>query len=360
MKRVDKMRLINVEAIKEGDIIARDIISYEGGILLTKSSKFKDAFRPRLLERNIYEVYIEDEFSEGISPEDIINPGVRLQINQDIKSEFDKMKQSLDIDIQSISKITTSLFEELSKKDILCDVTDLKMNDDYTYQHCIGVGILTTIVCNKMNLRRDHAHKIVMGALMHDIGKIIIPKNVLNKPGKLTQEEYQLLKTHVEIGYKIVEKNSALSPITKLAVLCHHEREDGSGYPLGKGEDLHIGTKIVGVCDVFHALMSNRPYRQALSVKEVIAIAQTEKLNVPIRQVVESVLAFYPVGCIVLLSNGDVGIVEKNFVQDVARPLVKVIGNVHTHQKHHYRINLQEELSVSVVEKIPDIPKFMQ
>ncbi|WP_069997236.1 HD-GYP domain-containing protein [Cellulosilyticum sp. I15G10I2] len=350
------MRLINVNAIREGDIIARDIISYEGGILLTRSSKFKNAFRQKLLERNIYEVYIDDELSQGISPQDIINPQIRRQINQDIKTEFEKIKHTLDINVEGISRITTTLFEELSKKEIVCDVMDLKMNDDYTYQHCIGVAILTTIVCNKMGIRKDHAHKIVMGALMHDIGKIIIPKNTLNKPEKLTQEEYELLKTHVEIGYRIVEKNSSVSPITKLAVLCHHEREDGSGYPLGKGDELHIGAKIVGVCDVFHALMSNRPYRQALSVKEVIAIAQMEKINVPIRQVVESILAFYPVGSTVLLSNGDIGIVEKNFVQDVARPLVKVVYNVNTHQKHEYKLNLQERLDVCVAEKIPDIP----
>ncbi len=350
------MRLINVNAIKEGAVIARDIISYEGGILLTRSSKFKDAFRQKLLERNIYEVYIEDEISKGIAPQDIINPKIRRQISQDIKTEFEKLKNTLEINIACISEITTTLFEELSKKDIVCDVMDLKMNDDYTYQHCIGVAILTTIVCNKMSIRKDHSHKIVMGALMHDIGKIIIPKNVLNKPEKLTQEEYELLKTHAEIGYRIVEKNGFISPITKLAVLCHHEREDSSGYPLGKGEELHIGAKIVGACDVFHALMSNRPYRQALSVKEVIAIAQMEKINVPIRQTIESILAFYPVGCNVLLSNGDMGIVEKNFAQDVTRPLVKVICNMHTHKRKEYKLNLQQQLNIHVIEKISDIP----
>lgn len=356
MKRVDGMRLINVNAIKEGDIIAKDIISYDGGILLTSSSKFKDAFRQKLLERNIYEVYIEDELSEGIAPPDIINPKVRQQINQDIKIEFEKLKNNLAINVNTISGITDILVEQLSHKDIVFDVQDLKMNDDYTYQHCIGVAILTTVVCRKMNIRQDHTHKIVMGALMHDIGKIIVPKNILNKPDKLTQEEYELMKSHVEIGYKILDKNSSLSPITKLAVLCHHEREDKSGYPLGKGEELHIGAKIVAVCDVFHALMSNRPYRQALSVKEVIAIAQMEKLNIPIRQTVESILAFYPVGSIVLLNNGDIGIVEKNFVQDLTRPLVKVVYNRYTLKRQERRVNLQDLINICVVEKMPDVP----
>ncbi|MDF2614050.1 MAG: metal dependent phosphohydrolase [Clostridia bacterium] len=350
------MRLISVNTIKEGDVIARDIISYEGGILLKSSSKFKNAFRQKLLERNITEVYIEDELSKGINPSPIINPQVRQQINKDVNVEFNKLKDNLQIDVEGIAKITRVLIAELCKEHIVCDVMDLKMNDDYTYQHCIGVAILTTIVCRKMSIRQDYAQKIVMGALMHDIGKIIIPKNVLNKPDKLTAEEYELLKTHAEMGYKIVQANSGLSPITKLAILCHHEREDGSGYPLGKGEELHVGAKIVAACDVFHALLSNRPYRQALSVKEVISIAQMEKLNGPVRQAIESVLAFYPIGSIILLSNGDVGIVEKNFANDVTRPLVRVISNMKTKRRKEYKINLQEELDIDVVQKMPDLP----
>ena len=353
------MRLISIDAIKEGDVIARDIISYEGGLLLRHSSKFKDVFRKKLLERNIYEIYIEDEFSKDILPQEIINPKIRQQINQDIKTEFEKMKNNLEVNVEGISTIATTLLDELSKKNIVCDVMDLRMNDDYTYQHCIGVAILATIVCRKIGIRQDHMHKIVMGALVHDIGKIIIPKDILNKPSKLTPEEYKIIQTHAEIGYKIVAKNNSLSPITKLAVLCHHEREDGSGYPLGKGEELHIGAKIVAACDVFHALISTRPYRQALSVKEVIAFAQMEKLNVSIRQTIESVLAFYPVGSIVLLSNGDIGIVEKNFVQDVARPLVKVVCNIKTNEKQNYKINLQEELEIHVLEKMSDIPEMI-
>ncbi len=350
------MRLIHVDAIKEGDIIARDIVSYEGGILLKSSSKFKEVFREKLIERNIYEVYIEDKYSEGIYPQEAIDPRIRLQIDMDIKNEFDKLKDNLDINVSSISNITKILVDELSKEHVVCDVMDLKINDDYTYQHCIGVGILSTIVCRKLRMREDHTHKIVMGALMHDIGKIIIPKDILNKPAKLTREEYEIIKGHAELGYKIIEKNGGLSPITKLTVLCHHEREDGSGYPLGKGEELHIGAKIVGACDVFHALLSNRPYRQALSVQEVTSIAQKEKINAPVRETIESVLAFYPIGSVVLLSNGDVGIVEKNFVQDVTRPQVRVVYNMPTNKKHQYTINLQEDYTIHIVQKMPDIP----
>lgn len=350
------MRLIHVNKIKEGEIIARDIISYEGGILLKRSSKFKEAFRQRLVERNIHEVYIEDELSKDIVPEEILSPKIKQQLNRDIRVEFDSLKNNLQLNVESVAKITTVLMEELASKNMVCDIIDLKMNDDYTYQHCIGVAILAAIVCRKMKIRQDHTHKIVMGALLHDIGKIIIPKDILNKPGKLTEDEYEMLKSHVEIGYKMLEGNNHLSPITKLAVLCHHEREDGSGYPLGKGEELHIGVKIVGACDVFHALISNRPYRQGLSIKDVIFLAQMEKINPEVRETIESILAFYPVGSVVLLNNGEVGIVEKNFAQDVRKPLVKVVYSIKSHMQLNYKLNLQEEPHIEVLEKLEDIP----
>jgi putative nucleotidyltransferase with HDIG domain len=289
-------------------------------------------------------------------PQEIIDPKVRMRINTDVKTEFDKLNNHLEIDMAGIFNVTQTLIGELTKSNIVCDVMDLKMNDDYTYQHCIGVAILAAIVCRKMEMREEQTQKIVMGALMHDIGKIIIPKNILNKPEKLTKEEYEIIKGHAEIGYKIVEKDSCLSPVTKLTILCHHEREDGSGYPLGKGEELHIGAKVVGACDVFHALLSNRPYRQALSVKEVSEIAQNERINVPIRETIQSVLAFYPIGTIVLLSNGDIGIVEMNFSHDVKRPLVQVVCNIKTNNKQHYKVNLQDEMDIYIVQKMPDIP----
>ena len=350
------MRLISVTKIKEGDIIAKDIMSNDGGVLLRRHSKFKDAFRQKFLDRNIYEIYIEDELSEGIEPTDILDPQVRHKVTRDIKGEFEKLKKDIHINADIFVKVSDILVGELSKKDLVCEMIDLKLNDNYTYEHCIGVGILTAIVCRKMDIDVDNTQKIVMGALMHDIGKIIIPKDILNKKEKFTEDEWQIMKSHAEIGYKIIKENRELSPITKLAVLCHHEREDGSGYPLGKAEQLHIGTKIVAACDVFHALLSDRPYRKGLPLSEVISAAAREKLNVPIRETIEGILAFYPIGCTVLLSNGDVGLVEKNFAQDIKSPLIRVIYNMQTKKRQNYRLNLQEDRSITIIQRLPDIP----
>lgn len=343
------MRLVSTKQLKDGDIIAKDIISYQGGILLRHDTRFKEVFKSKLLERNISEVYIDDEISKGIEPKELLECSIKQTISQDIKSQFEKLQHSLELDVTALTQVTSFLIDELSQKEMILELEDLKANDNYTYEHCISVAILTNLVCNKLGMNPDLKEQIVMGALIHDIGKIIIPKDILNKPGALTDSEYEVVKGHPEMGYRMIKDNIEISAVTKLTVLCHHEREDGSGYPLGKGKDLHIGTKIVAACDLFHALISNRCYRQGLPINEVVAIAQKEPINAEIRSIIEQLFAYYPVGSMVKLNDGKIALVEKNFSADVRRPLVRIIENMHDFSGGHYKINLQEEREYSIV-----------
>lgn len=339
------MRLISTRLLKEGDIIGRDIVSHEGGVLLKHDTRFKEAFKNKLLERDVLEVYIKDEVSEGIEPAEIISQESKQIIMSDIKAQYESLKNHFDIDIDILTKVTNLLIEELMQKDLVFELDDIKTNDNYTYEHCIAVAMMSHLVCDKLMIPMEQKKQIVLGALIHDIGKVIIPKDVLNKPGRLTDEEYMMMRTHAEVGYSMIKDNPSIHAITKLVVLCHHEREDGSGYPLGKGPELHIGAKIVGACDLFHALISNRCYRQGLPVNEVIAIAQNEPINPQIRTIIEHSLAYYPVGCMVQLNDGSIAIVEKNFAADVKKPLVRVIRRDFNGTKQDtYKLDLRKEI----------------
>lgn len=346
------MRLVEVRYLKEGDVIGHDIVSETGAILLRKSSIFKEAYRANLLARNIDYIYIDDEISKGIEPVEIISREARSKIYTDVAKEFEKIRTSLTMNYEVLFKTTNSLMEQLSSKNIVCEMSDLKTNHFDTYNHSIGVAIMATLVCKKMSLSEELTEKIVLGALMHDIGKMIIPKDILDKPAPLTDEEYEVMKTHTTIGYEMIKNNVELSPITKVAVLCHHEREDGMGYPLGKGDELHIGTKIVAACDVFHALLSDRSYRKGLPVNRAIMIAKGEKLDPQIREIVESILAFYPVGSVVGLSTGEFAIVEKNFTENLERPLVRVVYQSTVGDVTPYKIDLREKKEVYIVDRI--------
>lgn len=345
------MRLVPIEHLKDGDIIARDIISYDGGVLLRHDTRFKEVFKSKLIERNVSEVYIDDEISKGIEPTELIESSTKQRMANDIKKQFEKLKDRLELDVSVFSEITEFLIEQLSRKELVLELDDLKTNDDYTYEHCLAVAILTNMVCNKMNMNIYQKEKIVMGAMIHDIGKIIIPKDILNKPDRLTKEEYEIMKSHTVVGYKMIKDNTELSAITKLAVLCHHEREDASGYPLGKGEELHIGTKIVAACDLYHALISDRCYRQGLPINEVITVAQKEAINPEIRTIIENTFSYYPVGCMIQLNNGKIGIVEKNIASDIKRPIVRIIDKEEGRLVATYKLNLQNERQLFIVSR---------
>lgn len=345
------MRLVQIKNLKEGDIVARDIIGIDGGILLRHDTRFKEAFRDKLIERNVFEVFIADEISKGIEPEAALSGEVKRKITGDIKAEFEKLKRNIEIDSEVLAEVAHLMVEQLQQKEMVLELEDLKTNDNYTYEHCIAVAILTNIVCNKLEMNQDMKEQIVMGALIHDIGKTEIPKDILNKAGRLTVQEYELMKTHVQIGYKMIKNNPELSAITKLAVLCHHEREDGSGYPLKKKEELHISAKIVGACDLFHALISDRCYRKGLPLNEVISIAETQAINPKIREIIVNSLCYYPVGCMVQLNNGKIALVEKNYAANIKRPLVRIIEEGEESGKYtsSYRINLLEEKNIEIM-----------
>lgn len=350
------MRLIPVEHLRGGEIIGKDILTSEGSILLKSSSHFKLAYKNRLLEHHIYEIYVDDEISRGIIPQEIISPPLKNHLKTQLNEHFKYIENVMSINAEDLQPLTNLIIEELSNKDIILDMTNLKYNDRYTYTHCVNVAIMSCALAQKMGFNYEDLKKIVTGALLHDIGKIMIPKDILNKSGPLTPDERMVIETHCQIGYDIIKNNPTLSPVSKVIILCHHEREDGKGYPLCKGEDLHIGTKIVAVADVFDALVSNRPYRDAFPVNLALSILKKEKLNLQVIETLESLVAFYPIGSTVKLNNHLIGLVEQNFAADLTKPIVRIIYNLQTRQPENYKCDLRQESSLKIVEKLVDLP----
>jgi putative nucleotidyltransferase with HDIG domain len=350
------MRYVSIDKIKVGSIIADDILNEGGSLLLKKESQFKEAYRKKLKELGITYVLIDDEISKGITPTRLLTPVQRQALEEDIKNEFETLINRMEVDYTSMRAITSVITEKIKSVEAFYEMVDLKLNDQDTYAHCISVAIMAGFACRRLYLNEEITEKVVMGALFHDIGKTIIPKDILNKPSQLTKEEFDIIKTHPELGYEMIKEYNEFPPLSKVIVLCHHEREDGSGYPLGKGAEVHLGVKIVAACDVFHALLSDRPYRQGLSIEEVIEIARKEKLNQEVVSAIEATLVKYPVGSIVELSNGEIGIVKENFYQDLERPEVRIIFSNGKYKMGH-RVNLQEEKEIYIAKNLDYIPE---
>lgn len=153
----------------------------------------------------------------------------------------------------------------------------IEAKDHYTNGHSMRVGEYACSLAQKLGLSQKKIDNLKVAAILHDIGKIGIEESILNKPGRLTEEEYDKIKQHPEIGVRIINDIEPLTPVSQI-ILSHHERCDGTGYPEGlKNNEIILEAKILSIADVFDALTSERPYRNAMTVEEALEIIEKGK-----------------------------------------------------------------------------------
>jgi HD-GYP domain-containing protein (c-di-GMP phosphodiesterase class II) len=327
------MRFVPVEHIREGMIVGRRIYGVNGQVLLNYGAKIQPNYISRIRKLGYIGIYIEDDISSDIAVDDLIDDTLRYQAVNAVKSTLEKAENGNGFNPKDISGISTIVNEMLDKilsdRKVLMNIMDLKIFDDYTFSHSVNVGVLSMSLGAYMDLSRRALHELGFASIMHDLGKVFIPKAVLNKPGKLNEEEFEVMKTHSYQGYKHLIGNFQLPDSVTISVLEHHERPDGHGYPdHKKANEISRFGSIIGVCDVFDALTSDRPYRKAMSpsvaTEYIVAGSNTQFAERAVKAFLHKV-APYPAGSLVRLSNDSVGIVIENFQDACLRPKVRIL-----------------------------------
>ncbi len=184
--------------------------------------------------------------------------------------------------IKSIKDIKTSVRYIIENDDMTEYFIKINQYDDYTYAHSVNVGIYSVMLTKHIfGLNSDHdLEELGAGFFLHDIGKVKIDPKILNKPGRFTPEEFEIMKSHPEEGYNLLKDSKQLTPETSVIVMQHHERADGKGYPLGlTNEEIHEYGKICSIADVFDALTSKRSYKEAMTTFEALLIMKNEMIN---------------------------------------------------------------------------------
>lgn len=203
-----------------------------------------------------------------------------------------------------------------------------KMADSYTYTHSINVALLSTLIGKWMKFGDTALDNLMLAGLLHDIGKMRIDKNILNKPDKLTDEEFEEIKKHPVYSYELLQDNKEIPLDVKIGVLMHHERMDGSGYPYGVyNENINDIAKILAVADAYDAMISERPYQKKRSPFEVMQLMQEGvfgKLDTKILLTFLSNIATYYIGTYVVLNTGEIGEVVAINPSCVYRPIIRV------------------------------------
>ena len=311
------MRKISVDRVKEGMILGRSLYSSDGNVLLKAGVVLKDSYAAKINGLGIAEVYVEDEISCDIVINDVISEETRFEARINVKNAMDSIRYGKSLDVKPIRNSVYKIIDELMEfKDIMINLQDLKSNDQYTFGHSVNVCVLSLITGISMEYDEEKLRELGIGAMLHDVGKIRIPSKILNKPGSLTKEEFNIVKKHTSYGYEVLKRSMELSTYASYLALTHHERFDGEGYPLGlRGEEIHEFSRIVSVADVYDAMTSDRVYKKRVNINEAVEYLigmGDHQFDYNIVKYFIEHITIYPPGTCVLLNDG-----RKAIVMDV-------------------------------------------
>ena len=211
----------------------------------------------------------------------------------------------------------------------LLALTALKNYDNYTFTHMVNVSILTMGQARGLGIDGTALRQLGLAALMHDIGKVKTPAEILNKPGQLTDAEFEILKRHTVDGAEILKKTPEVPPLAPIVAFEHHLRADGTGYPRGVSRpQLNVATMLVGISDVYDAMRSQRVYQQAFPTDRILMVLQRndgKQFDQNLVRRFVQLVGIYPAGNLVRLDTGEIAVVVKAHAPDPYRPRVKVL-----------------------------------
>lgn len=327
------MALLDIGSVKAGMILNSNVENEKTGAILLASGtvlnnnnittlknlgvKFLDIY----LKKNKQDDFLiinNDSFTEK-----------HKKFSDKARTIFHNARFGKKLVICDISESVNEMIGEIVKSNnILARLRQIEEDDDYTYKHSLHVCMLATMIGKWLGYSEVELKQLSLAGLFHDIGKVKIPDNILNKPGKLTESEYDLVKNHTIFGYNLLNETVGISKNVAIGALQHHEREDGSGYPLGlSSKEIHEFAKIIAVCDIYNAMTTERVYKEKQSpflVAEQIFSESFSTLNPRIANVFVNNISKFYVGNIVKLNSGEIGEIVYIHRQMPTRPIVKV------------------------------------
>jgi putative nucleotidyltransferase with HDIG domain len=234
------------------------------------------------------------------------------------------------LDAGAGNQIVNSLADEVSQnRTALLALTTLKNYDSYTFTHMVNVSILTMGQARGLGIDGPLLREFGLSALLHDIGKVKTPSEILNKPEKLTDEEFEILRRHTVEGAEILRRTPEIPSLAPVVAFEHHLRLDGTGYPFGVSRSsLNLGTMLCGIADVYDAMRSQRVYQAAYPTDRILAVLQRndgKQFDQHLVRRFSQLVGIYPAGNLVRLNTGEVAVVLKAYPPDPYRPRVRLL-----------------------------------
>lgn len=358
------IKMIDIIDLEPGMKLGEAIYNEENSIeLLAKGTILTERHIQLLDNANIFEIEIEFSEDENFDLEkakkeieeiieedveevlvNVVNQNMKINILtgegnipiderheetiDDTKNVFEEIVSSDYIDIDRVEKNVHKMLPDMIRNDdVLMRLSQLKKSNDYTFEHSLRVSILASNIAKWLGYDKKRIEEVAQAGLLFDIGKLKIPSELLEKQEDYTEEEFEFIKKHAQLGYNVLLKTKGVSPAVKYAALQHHERMDGSGYPLRlRSGQIHEYAKIIMVCDVFDAMTSKKPYGHGLSKMEAADYLNwnTTIFDEKIVYILIKKISEFLLGKRALLSTNEVGKIVYIDVNYPTRPVIEV------------------------------------
>lgn len=311
--------------------IAETIFNDYGAVVISEGTILDDHLVNKLKNMDLFRLQVYEFEDEITIFKDEFNKNYNNSV-EEYKSIINDIANGEKVDTGKIANAVDSVIQRFEEKsDIVSCLNQIRSADEYTYTHSINVSLISMLIGTWMKFDYDKIRLLVQAGMLHDIGKTRIPLEILNKPGKLTAEEFEEMKKHPVYGYRMLEKIPSISREVLSAALMHHEKVDGTGYPNKlRGDKIHMFAQIVAVADIYDAMTSNRVYRDKESPFEVFQLMEENslgKLNTEVVYAFLNNMAAYYIGDKVILSNDEIGEIVYVNPRAVSKPIVKVGNN---------------------------------
>lgn len=325
-----------VENLVPGMVLGKDVQSASGAILLPARTVLSDYSISKLRDWSVEVVQIfvsDDTFIpqqqevENETPADMAFFDMYTQAVDDIGAMFEQIRLGGTIPMEDCNLIAQRIMEQsIGNQGVLTRLRRVKRGDNYTYNHSLNVGIYAVLLGTWLGYNEQTLRNLAIAGLLHDIGKAKILSSILNKPGPLTREEFDEIKKHPVYGYQMIEKIAGVSKDVIMSIAQHHERENGSGYPLGlKANSIHPCAKVIAVADVYDAVTSDRVFQSKNTPYVAVDIILKESFNTlspeVVRRFVQNVAVYFHNDRL-RLNNGVEGTVVHIDQQNPTRPLL--------------------------------------
>lgn len=382
------MRRINIDRVKSGMVLGKTIYGYNYEMLLNKGVTITEKHITNLKNKGFIKIYIDDEETADVVIEDPVSDKIRIMATKDVLKTYQVTQASIEhIEADTTESIIRSIntpkikmafqespafkqlhkdlnafVDELMNQDILSGLNSIKSFDNYTYEHSIDTAILALIIGKRLSLNKEKLRQIAIGEFLHDIGKIFLDEKIINKPDKLTSDEYEKVKLHTTYGYELLKDIKDIDAASAHITYQHHERQDGKGYPRGltgsnkldrgvitysSEEKMIMIAEIAAIADFYDACISDRPYRKGLPpdlVYELIKEGSGTQFNRELVECFLNVMPKYPVGSEVRIKNGIykgfTGVVMSLNIYSLSRPKVKMLSDAKKNKIQPFELDL--------------------